>query len=138
MKKNGFTLVELMAVIVLIAIIGSIGTASIMGVRKAINNDMWNSKIALIENNAERFGEDNKILLKNTCTFGGKTYSSCLTITVQTLLDRNYITSKDRDNNDKKVIINDTKKETETGYYANNLQVYVYLENDIVYAKLKY
>lgn len=136
MNNKGFTLVELMAVLVLISIIATIGTYSIMGVRDKIKEDMWNSKVDLIENSAIRFGEDNKVLLKDTCTIDGMEYNTCKTITVQVLLNRKYINTKDKDDDGNKVIINDTKEENDEMYYVNDLEVNVYIENDMVYAKL--
>ena len=44
MKKNGFTLVELLAVIVILAIVTSMASVGVSSLRKGINKSMWNSR----------------------------------------------------------------------------------------------
>lgn len=138
MKKNGFTLIELLAVVCLIAIIATIGTYGVSRVKENISKSLWESKVELIENKAKTYGEDNKMRLTANCNFEGKTYSKCLRITVQTLLDSNYLPSKEKDDSGKKVIVNDTVAKNHGSYYANNLPIFIYLENDYVYARLIY
>lgn len=135
-EKNGFTLVELLAVVMLLAVITTIGTYSVIGIKNKINEQMWDSKIELIENRAKIFGEDYKALLKNTCTVDGQEKTSCLTIPVQTLLDRNYLSSKDKNADGEEVIINNNLDKDNPNYYANSMQINIYIENDLVYAKL--
>ena len=49
MKKNGFTLVELLGVITILAIVAVLGSYSISEVSKIIKTNLWNNKIKLIE-----------------------------------------------------------------------------------------
>ena len=58
--KSGFTLVELMAVIVIVAIISFIGYAGITAVQNNIANNLWEGKVESIEYGAALYGEDNK------------------------------------------------------------------------------
>lgn len=139
MKKNGFTLVELLAGIVIIALITLISSVGINGVKNAINQNLWDSNKEFIESAAKSFGEDKKAYIMTLS-------KSHLTITVQTLLDRGYLNTKDtinyKEDKNYKVIINKTVEKSydeETnfinGYYVNNANVDIYIENDVVYAK---
>ena len=78
-------------------------------------------------------------------TVNGKNYNPCLTIKVEDLLERKYINTKNyaiRNKEKIKVLVNNTvtKSDNETenfknGYYVNDGKVYIYLENDLCYAK---
>lgn len=148
MTKKGFTLVELLAVVVLITLITIIGSVGITGVKNSINKNMLESKIYLIESEAARYGEDHKnrfLKLPDTdefvCEIDGVKHSKCLkNVKVQELIDRGYIQTKETiilpDGNEKKVMINNTKDEEDEGYYLNDLFVYIYLEDNNFYAKL--
>ena len=157
MEKKGFTLVELLAAIVILSIITLMGSVGISAAKKGINESLWNNNINLIEAAGESFGTDKKEYIKNldpseySCEIDDQTISPCLTVTVQTLLNRNYLSSKERieydDTTDYKVIVNktidkakvivpaDEEVNFESGYYVNRVKVYIYVENDIVYAK---
>ncbi len=157
MGKKGFTLVELLAAIVILSIITLMGSVGISAAKKGINESLWNNNINLIEAAGESFGTDKKEYIKNldpseySCEIDGQTISPCLTVTVQTLLNRNYLSSKERieydDTTDYRVIVNktidkakvivpaDEEANFESGYYVNRVKVYIYVENDIVYAK---
>lgn len=41
MKKNGFTLVELLAVVVILALITLMGTVGVSSLKDGINKSMW-------------------------------------------------------------------------------------------------
>lgn len=135
MKKNGFTLVELLAVVVIIAIITAIGSVGITAVKKNINNNLWESTVRLIESGAARYGDDYKNRLKNTCEVDGVTKYSCLTVKVQYLIDKNYIKTKETDDGNKKVLVDKRVEKDEAGYYINDYYVSIYLEDNIVYAR---
>ena len=88
MKKNGFTLVELLAVIVILAVVTSMASVGVSSLRKGINKSMWNSTVELIENGAKNYCSDKKTQIKNIdvsknkCMINGKEYVPCLTIKV--------------------------------------------------------
>ena len=72
--KKGFTLVELMAVLVLIVLISTIGYAGITAVQNNIDKNLWEGKVEAIETGAADYGEDNKNRLmkikSRVCTVG--------------------------------------------------------------------
>lgn len=63
MNKKGFTLVELMAVIVIISIVALVGVTSITGVRKQMDKKLFEEKLNSAISSAEKWGEDNKDML---------------------------------------------------------------------------
>lgn len=135
MNKNGFTLVELLGVITLLAIITIVASFSVSGVTSMINKSMWENKVNLIENGAERYGEQNSYALNksNSCTFNvdnkDETHEKCMVVTVQYLIERGFVSTDERENGEK-VIKNNTNDEI-----VNNHSVYVWLENNVPYAK---
>lgn len=132
MNKNGFTLVELLGVITILAIVTVLASFSVTGVTNLIKKSMWENKVNLIENGAVSFGEQNNYLLKmteETCTIDGKNYPNCIKIDVGYLIDRGFVSTDERDN-DKKVIKNNITEEI-----VNNKDVYVWMEHNIIYAK---
>lgn len=138
MKNNGFTLVELLGVITILAVVTVLASYSITSVTNLIRRNIWNNKIATIENGAVRYGEDNNYRMKKEglekCDFMSETPEEslyCIEVSVDYLLQRNYISTRDREDN-KEVIINDETKEI-----VNDHTVYVWLENGNVYAKYK-
>lgn len=60
MNKKGFTIVELLAVIVIIGIIALIGTVSINAVKDNINKNMEVTKIKFVLEAAKTYGQDNR------------------------------------------------------------------------------
>lgn len=70
MNKKGFTLVELMAVIVIISIVALVGVTSITGVRKQMDKKLFEEKLNSAISSAEKWGEDNKDMLPTTKTIG--------------------------------------------------------------------
>lgn len=148
MNKKGFTLVELLAVIVIIVLITLITNAGVNALQKGVNQSIWNSNISLIETSATKFGTDRLEQIKNlttTCKIDNKTYNHCMQISVNKLIEKGYIKTKEKieyNGNTVKVVINPTveKEESATknftnGYYVNEKYVYIYVINDIVYAK---
>ena len=138
MKRKGFTLVELMVVLVIIAIISMIGFGGIALVQQNVKKSLWQGKIDMIESGAQLYGEDNKNRLNGTCIVDGVTKDACVTVSVQYLLDNNYVTTDEKDEAGNEVVINESLPEDNANYYANNLEVFVYLENNTVHAKLNY
>ena len=48
MNKNGFTLVELLAAVVIISIITLMGSIGIAAAKRGINQSLWNTNIELM------------------------------------------------------------------------------------------
>lgn len=87
MKKNGFTLIEIIAVIVIIGIIALI---TIPAVESLINNSkesLYNSQVKMIESAAKKWGLDNVNYLPDD-----KSNFSC--INVDGLVAKGYLEGK--------------------------------------------
>ena len=130
--NKGFTLVELMAVLVLIVIIASIGYAGITAVQRNINQNLWEATVEEIETGAVKYGQDNLNALNTneTCNIDGSETRNCIEVTVEFLIDSNYIDTDEVDDNEKEIITNNV-----TGEIVNDNIVYIYLENNRVYAE---
>lgn len=126
MNKNGFTLIELLAVIALIAIISVTVFYATNGVKKAINNFMWEQKVTLIENAAVNWGEDNKSLLPTD-------------VTLETLINDGYYnadTCKDNNNEDVDCIKDNNNDDKTIDLKENTVSVTI--DKKQVYAEFDY
>lgn len=130
--NKGFTLVELMAVLVLIVIIASIGYAGITAVQRNINQNLWEATVEEIETGAVKYGQDNLNALNTneTCNIDGSETRNCIEVTVEFLINSNYIDTDEVDDSEKEIINNNV-----TGEIVNDNIVYIYLENNRVYAQ---
>lgn len=130
--NKGFTLVELMAVLVLIVIIASIGYAGITAVQRNINQNLWEATVEEIETGAVKYGQDNLNVLNTneTCDIDGSETRNCIEVTVEFLINSNYIDTDEVDDSEKEIITNNV-----TGEIVNDNIVCIYLENNRVYAQ---
>ena len=88
MKKNGFTLVEIMGVIILLSLILLVAFPAIVGVVKRSDNKINEANKALIISAAKNYVNENK----NTISIPTTVNSSKETcITIQTLIDEQYL-----------------------------------------------
>ncbi len=86
MKNNkGFTLVELMAVIVILAILVTIAVPSAISISNKIKKKMYNTKVEMIYSAAKMYGQDNLGKFENI------TEGNCNSITVQDLIEGGYV-----------------------------------------------
>ena len=138
MKNKGFTLVELLVVLVIMAIISAIGFAGVTAVQKNIKKNLWEAKIELIISGAKNYGEDNKNKFKetDTCRINGSEKEYCITKDVQFLLNNNYIKTDEEDNDGNAIITNDTLDEDDSNYIVNEKDVKIYLEDNTIYATM--
>lgn len=58
MKNKGFTLVEVLAVIVILALLITVAVPSVIGISKRVKANMFCSKVKDIESAAKLYGED--------------------------------------------------------------------------------
>lgn len=84
MNKKGFTLIEILAVLVLIGIVGGLGYTIVTGISQSIKDEMLNKKAEIIEEAAILYGENIKGAINN----GNKTYkgNKCESIQVKDLV----------------------------------------------------
>lgn len=107
MKNKGFTLVELLAVIIIIAVIAVIVTPNIVGNVNNYKNKLNNNQIKNIENAARLWGSDNIYILPNDTNSANTCYytniENCeenykiLIVDLQTLQNGGYISSNIKD-----------------------------------------
>lgn len=65
MNNKGFTMVELLATIGVLALVITIAVPSVISVSKQIKNNMYKARIKLIESNAKLCVEDRKCTTEN-------------------------------------------------------------------------
>ena len=87
--KKGFTLVELIAVIVLLGLVMTITGIAVMNVKKNSNQTLCSQKVKYIESGAIKWGEDNLNNLSSVCN----------NVLVGSLISDGYITGDDDTNN---------------------------------------
>ena len=95
MGKKGFTLVELLAVIVVLGIVATIAVVSVGGISNTIKDNILEKKIKMIEEAAVLKGQD----AKGGVIYSEKKYDNypCVSFIVSELVP-NYL-DKDNDNN---------------------------------------
>ncbi len=123
MNKNGFTLVELLAVIAVMGIIIAIAVPATGAVKDKLNEYMLGKKIKLIEKSAILYGEDYE-LDDSTKKYNG---NSCIIIQVKDLVPE-YLDSE-TDNGEG--FIEDV---TNKGSYLDEKEILIYKEDESVKA----
>ena len=129
MNKKGFTLVELLSVIVVLAVIMTIAVPSVMGINGIIKDNMLETKLELLEEAAILYGQD----IKGSVMYSASKYKNypCKSYIVSDLVP-NYL---DKDNNNDCLTksnptgngcIVDPRDETK---YLDTYEVIVYFQN---------
>lgn len=139
MKKNGFTLVELVTVVVILALIMILVVPNLLNVGDDTKQASFDTKIQNIESAAQMYGTDNEVYELNKCieiSDDGKvsekfesSSNNCYeynVITVKELADENYI-KYDKYNS----YVSNPK---DSNYSLNNDYIYIYKRNNRVYA----
>ena len=103
MKKNGFTLIELVAVIVILGVLVVLITPAIIGMRNTVVNNTLQNKVQMIYDAALDYANDNIMDVPKGKNLGGS-YSCienksggdncnecCLIVLVKTLIDQGYL-----------------------------------------------
>ena len=123
-NKKGFTLIEILCVIVLIGILSVIATISIVNLSSKSKENLYCAKIELIENIAESYGIKYELELNNSNElYNG--YKS-LKIKVRTLVDAGKLEP------DKKNDVINTKDNT----VMNDIDIILYLKNNQIKAEI--
>lgn len=134
MNTKGFTLVELLAVIVVLALIVSISFYSINRVRQNSLTDILETKISQIEQAAILYAQDHPEILTDSCDVDGKHFDNyCKVVLVGDILDAgSYFNSDTLTTEGNKVdLINDL-----TGNSMRQDTVQIYRNNNRIYAKM--
>ena len=125
MKNKGFTLVELLAVIVVMAILLTIAVPAVIGISNKIKQNMFCSKVNDIESAAKLYGND----YIDEITTSGKY------ITITDLIDNNlYKKENDDCNFSDKPCVTDPRDSSK----MDDKQILVKLVNKRVYAEYQY
>ena len=127
--KKGLTLVELLAVIVLISLLLGLGIPGINRIRQNMNKKSLNTKVKLIEQAAVLWGQDNKTMLqKDDCSDVDNENKKCYQIKIEELIIEDYLESESHN----EIIY--TNPETNKDMIEKNCYVRVYKKNNRVYA----
>lgn len=122
-NKNGFTLVELLAVIVVLAIIITIAVPSAISISNKIKAKMEETKRQMIVDAAKLYGQENPSSVVNSID-----NCSNSKITVGTLVNDGYIKKDDVKNGN---VVNPKDNSS-----MNNLKICIYKKNNRVYSKI--
>lgn len=159
--NKGFTLVELLAVIVLLAIIMLFSFKSVQGVREDALKDALKTKVASIEKQASIFAQDNQKVFKKPSDYNGHkcttddyakltdrdnmcktekqtkvnhdstTTPFCVVITVKDLVDLRYYETGDTTSDNKP----DVKNNMDNTSMLND-EIIIYRKNNRIYATM--
>ena len=127
MNRRGFTLVELLSVLVLIGLLLGLAIPGINKISSNMKKKSYSKKVSLVLSAAELWGQDNKTLLQDDICSINEKKMSCKMVTISSLIENNYL---DSDKN--------------SGEYINpvdnsdmkNCKIFIYIENNRVYAEL--
>lgn len=134
MNNKGFTLVELLATIILIGLLIGIGVPGISRISKNMKEKSLNTKTDLLEQHAVLWGQDNKALLQtdNDCEIDNDKYN-CKKLSIYNLIEEGYLDSESYNEviytnpvNDKNLANKDICVECNIHIYKKNNRVYAY------------
>lgn len=116
MKNKGFTLVEILAVLIILSIILTLAIPGVLRMRDRMNEKGYKSKVELIEKTAKNYAEENSNRIKrelgNKCTSNSDRNCKCgnngcfyiYKITLQKLIDLGEYEAEVSDENSCKVV----------------------------------
>lgn len=130
MKKNGFTLIEILAVIVILSIVASLVTINVMKIRNDSFEDLLETKIQNLESSAIVYGQENPDKLTDECIVDEYKSDSCTIVTVKELIDGKYFNSTETNESGQVDLINNV-----TNKSMKDDKIQVYRKNNSIYAK---
>ena len=128
-NNKGLTLVELLAVIVLISLLLGLGIPGINRIRENMNKKALNTKINLIEQAGVLWGQDNKTMLQsnNNCKDKDNNTIKCYKVKIEQLIDDDCLDSEDYNTIIYRNPMNDENLKDKCVYvYKKNNRVYAY------------
>ena len=130
MSKKGFTLVEVLAVVVILSIILSMATFGVMNIRRNSLQKLVDTKISNLESSAIIYGQENQNELIETCNVDEVNYDFCKLVNVKYLIENEYYATNEVNSENKKDLINNV---TNKSMLCDEIQIYK--KNNRVYAK---
>jgi len=136
-NKKGFTLVEILATIVLISLLLGLGIPGIMKISQNMKKRNYNTKVDLIEQAGILWGQNNKTELqrdkcdidKDSNTGESGKESNCRVKKIDDLIKSDYLEADGKDDSNNYIYIN---PETDKNIIA--CEVYIYIKDNRVYA----
>lgn len=132
MNKKGFTLVELLAVLVILATVTVLGFAGINAITAKLRQNMVKTKLDSLEESAIYYGQEHVNELTETCTVDGVDYNYCKLVTVKFLIDNKAFDTEETDKDGKPYLKNNVTKKS-----MMDDTIQIYKKNNRVYAKVK-
>lgn len=132
MNKKGFTLVELLAVIVILSLIMTIGFYSVTGITNGIRQKALETKIKSLETTAIKYGHDHTNVagfFTGGCEVNGESSNFCREITVSVLVEAGAFETEETDTTGKKTVTNNV-----TGESMMDKIIKIYKKNNRIYA----
>ena len=113
MNNKGFTLIELIATIMILALVMSIASYSIINIINRSKEENYNYLLENIRNGAEVYYQECKYANNSgvTCTVNNGSYK----ITLGELLTSGYIKGNGKDNNNNYIIVNPKNNDSDIG-----------------------
>ncbi len=126
-NKKGFTLIEILCVIAILAVITTIASSSIINLTNKSKENLYCTKLELIKSAAKSYGSSYEYELNNSTTYFNNHKS--LTITVDDLV-KNGNFSYDKDETVSNPLNDESLNDLEIIIYLENNQINVYIEDN--------
>ena len=132
MNRRGFTLVELLSVLVLIGLLFGLAIPGINKISSNMKKKSYSKKVSLVESAAILWGQDHRTLLQSSdCEIKNGKQVSCYKITISSLIEDNYLDSDKNSGEYINPVDNSDMKECVVFVYKENNRVYAELDNSV-------
>ena len=125
-NKKGFTLIEILSVIAILAVVTTIASASVINLSNSSKENLYCAKLEMIESAAKTYSAGYLYELNNSTTYYDG-YKS-LTITINDLVESGNL-SPDKDDVVLSPLNNESLNNVKITLYLKNNQVYVHIED---------